>query len=252
MILHGLVRTAVYQDLDYAELYLSRVARFAELEPGPDAALTTAAARHIALWMCYQDTIAVAQQKVRRARMQRVRAEAKAKPGQLLDVREYLHPQLDEITDTLPAGLGQSLRDSPLFRAVVARVTKRGMTLNTTSVFGYTLLTTLARLRPTRPRSLRFGHEQAAIERWLAEALEVAREDPDLGREILQCQQVLKGYGATWAHGSESFAKLMGAAQSLRGSSGAAQRIAQLRAAALADENGAALRAALEGASVAG
>ena len=57
--------------------------------------------------MCYQDTIQVAVQKTRRARMERVRAEAKAKPDQLLEVREFLHPQIDEITDTLPTLLGR-------------------------------------------------------------------------------------------------------------------------------------------------
>ena len=37
MILHGLVRTAVYQDRAYAERYLERVARFAAVEPDPTA-----------------------------------------------------------------------------------------------------------------------------------------------------------------------------------------------------------------------
>ncbi len=50
MILHGLVRTAVYQNLDYAERYLSRVTRFAEVDPDATGAaqLTTEAGRHIA------------------------------------------------------------------------------------------------------------------------------------------------------------------------------------------------------------
>ncbi|HEY6524652.1 MAG TPA: indolepyruvate oxidoreductase subunit beta family protein, partial [Solirubrobacteraceae bacterium] len=111
MILHGLVRTAVYQDRDYAERYLARVSRFAAVDPDAagSARLTREAARHIALWMCYQDTIQVAMQKTRRARMDRVRAEAKAKPKQLLEVREFLHPQIDEITDTLPTMLGVTL-----------------------------------------------------------------------------------------------------------------------------------------------
>jgi indolepyruvate ferredoxin oxidoreductase beta subunit len=246
MILHGLVRTAVYQDLDYAERYLDRVARFAAIEPDPDgsARLTVEAARNIALWMCYQDTIHVALQKARRARLERVRREAKAKPDQLLDVREYLHPQIDEITDTLPTALGARLRSSPAFQRVVHAITHRGMVLNTSSVVGYTLLTTMARCRPLRPRSLRFGREQEAIERWLGMAVGVAA-DPEFAREIIQCQQVLKGYGSTWAHGADSFEKLMRAADTLVGSSGAAPRLAELRSAALADESGATLDAKL-------
>jgi indolepyruvate ferredoxin oxidoreductase beta subunit len=236
-VLHGLVRTAVYQDLAYAERYLERVLRFAAVDPDGDGAarLTDEAARHIALWMCYQDTIHVALQKTRRSRMQRVRDEAKANPDQLLEVREFLHPQIDEITDTLPTVLGAVLRRSKTFQRLVHSVTHKGMILNTTSVTGYTLLTVLARVRPLRPRSLRFGREQRAIERWITQAL--AADDRELSREILECQRVLKGYGATYAHGSESFEKLMTAARSLSGPDGAA-RLAELREAALADEHG--------------
>jgi indolepyruvate ferredoxin oxidoreductase, beta subunit len=240
MILHGLVRTAVYQDLDYAERYLARVARVAAAEPESDgeARLTVEGARHIALWMCYQDTIAVAMQKTRLARMQRVRREAKAKDDQLLEVREFLHPQIDEITDTLPTALGWTLRRSKTFQRLVHRFTHKGMILNTTSVRGYTLLSTMARVRPMRPRSLRFGREQKAIESWMDEALTVAATDPELALEMIRCQGVLKGYGATWEHGAESFATLMDAARRLTGSHGAAQRLATLREAALADEDG--------------
>ncbi|HTU95117.1 MAG TPA: indolepyruvate oxidoreductase, partial [Solirubrobacteraceae bacterium] len=73
-----------------------------------------------------------------------------------------------------------------------------------------------------------------------------------LASEIVQCQGVLKGYGATWAHGSESFTKLMAAARTLQGAPDAAERLAALRTAALADEDGAALDAALGGAALTG
>jgi indolepyruvate ferredoxin oxidoreductase beta subunit len=246
MILHGLVRTAVYQDLPYAERYLARVTRFAEVEPDPNGAarLTLEAARHVALWMCYQDTIQVALQKTRRARMERVRKEAKAKRNQVLEVHEFLHPQIDEITDTLPTALGATLRRSRLFQRLVHKVTHKGMILNTTSLFGYTVLTTMARCRPLRPRSLRFGREQVAVDAWIEQALAVA-DDGDLAREIVECQQVLKGYGATYAHGSESFEKLITAARSFAGSADAAARLSALRSAALADEHGDALDAQL-------
>jgi indolepyruvate ferredoxin oxidoreductase, beta subunit len=246
MVLHGLVRTSVYQDRAYAERYLARVARFAAIEPdrNGEARMTLEAARHIALWMCYQDTIHVALQKTRRARMDRVRVEAKAKPGQLLEVREFLHPQIDEITDTMPVALGAALRRSRTFQRAVHKVTHKGMILNTTSVVGYSVLTTMARLRPLRPRSLRFEREQKAIDGWIEQALAVA-SDGEFAREVLECQGVLKGYGSTMARGSDSFEKLMAAARTLTGSKDAAARLAELRSAALADEDGAALDARL-------
>jgi indolepyruvate ferredoxin oxidoreductase beta subunit len=244
MILHGLVRTAVFQDRAYAERYLERVARFAAVDPDRDgeARLTQEAARHVALWMCYQDTIQVAMQKVRLRRMERIREEAHVRPNQLVEVREFLHPQVDEIVDTMPTWLGHPLARSRLFRRLVRTATREGMILNTSSVVGYTLLTTMARVRPLRPRSVRFVREQAAIERWIGQALEAARSDPALACEIVACQRVLKGYGSTYEHGGESFATLMDAARSLAGSDRAAARLADLRDAALADEDGAALR----------
>ncbi|WP_320669775.1 indolepyruvate oxidoreductase subunit beta family protein [Patulibacter defluvii] len=247
MVLHGLVRTAVYQDASYAERYLERVGRFAAADPerDGDARLTREAARHVALWMCFQDIIQVAQQKTRRARMDRIRKEAKAKPDQLLQVHEYLHPQFDELTDSMPSGLAKRVRKSRIVRRIVQAVTRQGMILNTTSVLGYTQLSLLARMRPLRPRTLRFEREQQAIDRWMDLALGAAPLDPELAREIVECQGVLKGYGATYEHGSESFAKLMEAAAELTGQAGAAERLAELRAAALADEHGRELEAKL-------
>ncbi|TQC47315.1 indolepyruvate oxidoreductase subunit beta family protein [Rhodococcus sp. WS4] len=247
MILHGLVRTAVYQNLDYAERYLSRVTRFAEVDPDATGAarLTTEAARHIGLWMCYQDTIQVAMQKTRQARMERIRTEARAEPNQLVQVREYLHPQIDEITDTMPSRLGARMHRSKWFQRLVGAITHKGMILNTSSVHGYTMLSTMARLRPLRPRSLRFVREQAAIEEWIDHALRAAAVDADLGREIVECQRVLKGYGATYEHGGDSFGKLMSAAGALVGSPNAVSQLAELRDAALADEDGARLDAKL-------
>lgn len=247
MILHGLVRTAMYQNLGYARLYLARVAKFASVDPDAAGAarLTVEAARHLALWMCYQDTIQVALQKVRKHRMTRIRDEARAEPDQLVHVREYLHPQVDEITDTMPAWLGATLRRSKGFRRVVDKTTHQGMIVNTSSITGYTALSVMARVRPLRPRSLRYHREQAAIEQWMAAALAVAPEDAELAREIVECQRVLKGYGATYEHGSDSFAKLMRAADTIAGQADAAARLARLRDAALADEDGATLRVAL-------
>ena len=252
MLLHGLERTAVYQDVEYAERYLSRVSRLAAVDSDAEGAarLTSEGARHVALWMCYQDTIHVALQKTRQARLDRVRAEARAEQDQLIQVREFLHPQLDEITDTMPSRLGKRLADSKTFRKLVHKATHKGMVLNTTSVSGYTMLTTMARMRPLRPRSLRFVREQDAIESWLSLALELAPGDYDLACEVIECQKVLKGYGATHQHGSESFDKLMGAARSLAGTPDAAARLAQLRSAALADEDGSTLQAGLVAADI--
>lgn len=251
-VLHGLVRTGLYQDLEYARRYLDRVRTVAAFDPdrSGDARLTTEAGRHLALWMCYQDTIHVALQKTRQRRLERVRDEAGATRAQVTQVREYLHPQAEEITDTLPYRLGKILRRSTAFTRTVDRVTRDGMVLDTTSVPGYTMLSTMARMRPLRPRSLRFVEEQRAIEGWLSQVLDTAQDDTDLATEIVLCQQVLKGYGATYAHGNDSFALLTGAARALRGRPDGAATLARLRSAAQSDEDGAELREQLAGANL--
>ncbi|MEI4279983.1 indolepyruvate oxidoreductase subunit beta family protein [Klenkia terrae] len=246
MLLQGIVRTAVYQDTAYTDRYLDRVARVVPLDPEDAAGLVTETARHAALWMTYQDTIHVAHQKIRRRRLAGVRAEAGAEDDtQLVDVKEYLHPQVEEITDTLPTALGRRLAASKGFAKVVGKVTRDGIVVNTTGIVGYSMLWTMAHGRPLRPRSLRFGREQEAIDAWLDHAVRLGATDPALAREVVECQRVLKGYGATHEHGRESFALLMEAVDAFTGSDDDAARLARLRTAALADEDGATLRAAL-------
>jgi len=245
MLLQGLTRTAVYQDTAYTDRYLDRVARVVPLDPEDAEGLVTETARHAALWMTYQDTIHVAHQKIRRRRIEGVRAEAGAEGDQLVDVKEYLHPQADEITDTLPTALGRRLAASKRFTDVVGKVTRDGLVVNTTGIVGYSMLWTMAKARPLRPRSLRYGREQEAIDAWLDRAVRVGATDPALAREVVECQRVLKGYGATHEHGRKSFTLLMQAVDGFDGAPDDAARLARLRTAALADEDGAALRAAL-------
>jgi indolepyruvate ferredoxin oxidoreductase beta subunit len=247
MLLRGAQRTALYQDVGYTDRYLDRVARLARHERQPDGAarLTAEAARHVALWMCYQDTIQVALQKIRRERLRKVRQEARAGEDALMQVREFLHPQVEELTDTMPTALGRRLAASRWFARAVHVVAHKGMVVNTTSITGFTTLAALARLRPLRPRSLRFGREQAAIEGWLDLTDAQAALDYDLACEIVMCERVLKGYGQTHHHGTESFTVLMQAARDLAGRPDAASTLARLRTAALADEDGSRLNAEL-------
>ena len=250
MVVRGAVRTAVYQSPKYTDLFLDRAERFIPFEQGRDddsAELSLEVARHTALWMCYQDTIHVAQQKVRTRRLEGVRKEAKAGEGQLTQIREYLHPQVDEIADTLPTALGRWLTNTKFVANTINKVTRNGIILNTTSVFGFSLLRMLAGFRPMRPRSLRYGREQEAIESWLGIVHGVAETDYDLACEVTKAARVLKGYGKTHAHGEESFEKLMCVVPSILGRDDAAKTMHGLIEAALKDEDGVALDQALAG-----
>ena len=62
--------------------------------------------------MAYDDVIRVADLKTRATRFERVRQEVGARPDQLVYTTEFMHPRLEEICGTLPAGLGRWLENS--------------------------------------------------------------------------------------------------------------------------------------------
>ncbi|MDB6002731.1 MAG: putative indolepyruvate oxidoreductase subunit [Rhizobacter sp.] len=241
LIAAGVARVMDYQDVAYAQQYLDRVGRIAR---HADAALTEEFARHLSLWMTYEDTIRVADLKTRGARFERVRKEVKANDQQLLAINEFMHPRFQEICETMPAGLGRWLMNSGLPKRLVSRFTTEGRVIRTSSLGGYMLLYTLAGLRRWRRSTLRFVHENERIEQWISRVDKVAATDTALALEIAQCQRLVKGYSDTLERGTRNFEVLMTAAGKLSGP-GAAATLSDLREAALADEFGNKLQATL-------
>jgi indolepyruvate ferredoxin oxidoreductase beta subunit len=245
----GVVRLADYQDIGYAVEFLDRLAPLLQFEHarGPaDPELLRETARHLALWMSYEDTIRVADLKTRRSRFERVGGEVRLAPGQLLGIAEFMHPRVEEIADTLPAGLGRWLLGSGPARRFVGRFTRTGRTVRTSSVRGYLLLYGVASLRRWRRATLRFAGEHARIDAWLRAIVACAAHDYPLAVEIARCQRLVKGYGDTHQRGSRSFGRLLAALPVLRQRPDAARRLAALAQAALADEHGVQLDAALQ------
>jgi indolepyruvate ferredoxin oxidoreductase beta subunit len=168
----------------------------------------------------------------------------RADPGQLVAIDEYLHPRLQEICETLPAPIGRWLERPGWARRLVERLTERGRVVTTSSLSGFMLLYAIAGLRRFRRASLRFAVEDARIEAWLAEITRLAATHPALAIEVAQCQRLVKGYGETHERGWKSFTTLM-AVVGRAGAALAPATLAELREAALADERGLALNAAL-------
>jgi indolepyruvate ferredoxin oxidoreductase beta subunit len=245
LITEGVRRLIDYQDPAYAALYLDRLAGVQALPGDGTGALLRDAARHLALWMAYEDTVRVADLKTRGSRFERVRAEVRLQAGQQIAIQEFMHPRIEEICDTLPAGLGRWLARPHALHRLVARFTRQGRTVSTSSLRGFLLLWGLARLRGLRRGSLRFQHENARIEQWLAQIAETAAFNPALASEVARCQRLVKGYGDTHARGLANYQLLMQAVRRA-GPALAPAALCALREAALADEHGHALRAALQ------
>lgn len=235
----GVARTADYQDPAYAQEYLDKLRPIAALDKQTDDAhLLQETARHLALWMSFEDTVRVAELKIRPSRFERVRQEHKPQPGQLLRINEFFHPRPEEIADTLPAGLGNWLLRTGWARRLLERHTRKGRVIRSNQLGGFLLLYTVAAMRGMRRRSLRYQREQALITDWLKAIAAHAPKDYALACEIAACQNLVKGYGDTHARGLANYRSIMSALPSLAGRSDAAARLAELRQAALADEQG--------------
>jgi indolepyruvate ferredoxin oxidoreductase beta subunit len=234
---HAVVRLADYQDVAYASEYLDRLA---PLRACGDALLEETA-RHLALWMSYEDAVRVADLKTRASRFERVAAEVRLAPGQQLAIGEYLHPRTEEIADVLPAGLGRWLLATRWARAGVDRLCRRGRVVTTSSLRGYLLLAAVASLRRWRRRSLRHATEHARIDAWLADIGRLATAQPALALEVARLQRLVKGYGDTHARGWARYERLRSELPMLAQQPDGARRLNELARAALADEDGAAL-----------
>jgi indolepyruvate ferredoxin oxidoreductase beta subunit len=244
-----------YQDADYVRDFLARLKLIQDSErqygDGSDRLLSETA-RQLALGMAYEDTIRVADLKIRASRFARVREEAQVADGQILEIAEFFHPRTQEIADTLPAGAGRWLMRTGWARRLLDRATRKGKVIKTTSVGGFLLLYALSQLKPLRRRSMRFAAEQAALTDWLDLVAETARSDYALALQVARMRSLVKGYGDTHERGRAKFDRLAALVPRLHGQDNSGTRLEGLIKAALAEEGDDALDtaiAALDGVS---
>ena len=189
IVRQALVRLVDYQDRRYADRYLESLGPYV----AGDAETAAHVARYLALWMTYEDAIRVADLKTRASRFTRIRAEAKT-PGAVVDVTDYLKPDLDEIYGILPYALVAPFarwaeRRWPHGRPALAQHVR------TTTVLGYLRVWLLGRLRGLRPISYRAHQERLRMAQWLSAVQRCAGWDAALAREVAHAGQLVKGYG---------------------------------------------------------
>jgi indolepyruvate ferredoxin oxidoreductase beta subunit len=252
----GWTRLRDYQDVDYARLYLRRLARVLAAESGSAAgqrgefAVTRETARVLALWMAFDDIVRVADLKCRAGRFARVRREVAAKDGDIVRIVDYFRPGMAEFSGLLPAFLARRMlawdrrrqaRGKPAFSFALH--------LRTDSVHGYAVLRTLAGLRGLRRHGARYAQEQSLIECWLGAVETAVRSDWTLGHEVALCGRLIKGYGATNDRSKGNLRHILDQLASGGSFATSAQRAAairQARDAALVDEGGQALDRVLQ------
>ena len=247
----GYQRLLDYQGCAYADLYLQRLQAVLTAENTGDPVQTHAhaasreAARWLALWMAFDDIVRVADLKSRASRWQRVVAEVKAQPGELLRVYDHFKPGVPELAALLPNALAK-----PLLRWQARRLQHGqepwalALKIGSHSVLGLLALRTLASLKWLRPHGSRFQQEQQDIEAWLQAVQAGLQEDWGLGAALARCGQLIKGYGSTNERAKRNLQHIVThlASPALNPSAvWRAQAIEQARTAALQDEEGVAL-----------
>lgn len=211
----GVARLIDYQDAAYATLYLDRLEPILALDREAGGAatgyrLTRETGRQLALWMSFEDLIRVADLKTRNSRFDRVRQEAGALKDDLLVVREYMKPGLEELCSLLPPRAALRLQQWDEKRSAKHGRKKNlalQLQLKSSSVFGFLLLRAIGCLKPRRKYTSRYQSEQVLMERWLGaiRRLGFAVQDLELAFEIAQCARLVKGYGETRRDGIKQF-----------------------------------------------
>lgn len=208
MVRLGEERCLDYQDQAYADTYREMVRD--AIGPAPlteaQAQVWIEAVRHLALWMCYEDVIRVADLKTRPQRFARVREEARAGEGDLVYVTEHFKPGVDEVASVMPRWLGLRLLK---WAAGSGKSSLHwGLHIRSTSLWGYLMLRFLARLRPWRRGSLRFSQEHAAMTTWWATMRQLVPVSAEMSLALAGLPQVLKGYGDTQLRGRQNYERL--------------------------------------------
>ncbi|MCA8888164.1 MAG: indolepyruvate oxidoreductase subunit beta family protein [Parvularculaceae bacterium] len=249
-IREGLKRTVDFQDVRYAEEYLDRLREIYRLDGAHggdrrDFLLTQLAAKHLALWMTYEDTIRVADLKTRSSRFSRFREDVCAEDGQIVDVREFVHPRVEEFCDILPPPVAIFILNNQFARGIVKALLGDGRRVSTTKLRGFVPLYFIASLRPIRRASHRHRVEQLRIDAWLSTIEDVAATDYALALSLVRMQRLIKGYGDTHERGLGNFNKIMAALPAIQSTADSAGAVEDLVDAALQDEDGVALQASL-------
>ena len=230
---HCVGRLADYQDARYGAEFLERVGEILPLDDEKRGyRLAQAAAKGLALWMSFEDTIRVADLKTRRARRERLRAEASLQTGQVMRVTEFLKPRVEEICGTLPRPIGAALLASAAGRKLIGKFTGPRRIVST-NVGGYLLLRGIAGLRFMRRRTLRYHQEHAAIQEWFDLVKECAQSDYDLACEVALSQELASGYGDTFARGQNNLNAVLAQARSSMAQPSAAEQLRAMREAVL-------------------
>jgi indolepyruvate ferredoxin oxidoreductase beta subunit len=207
---------------------------------------TIEAAKYVANAMAYDDVIRVADLKTRMSRFRRIENEMAAGPDKILRLTEFMHPRIEEVCGTIPAGVGAFILKREKLVSALNRVVNKGRHVRTDTIRWFLALYAVAALRRFRRGTLRHRLETEHLEDWLRTAVETLRSDYALAVEVLRCRRLVKGYSHTHERGRSKYDRVLSALSVLQGRPDAAEWLHRLIEAALKDEEGVMLDGALK------
>ena len=238
----GVKKLNDYQDFEYAQQYIDELKLVLALDNADSGyQLTRETARHLALWMGYEDTARVAQLKTQQLRQAKIRDEVKADAGQIVHVTEYFAPRLEELCQPLPGGLARAILGSELCRKLAKPLTK-GKRFRTDTILSFSMMRMMAASRRWRRISFSYAEEHERINAWLEQIKSYAVDDLAAATEIAKCARIVKGYGKTRERGSQQIEDIIGTLKNQRRNS---IEIQALKKAALADDDNTEFKQAL-------
>lgn len=247
----GLKKVVDWQDPAYGGEYLDRLVALHALDRDAgglahDYAFTQKAAKYLANAMTYDDVVRVADLKTRASRFERVRKEVGAKAEQIVYTTEYMHPRMEEVVGTLPAGFARWLMARKGLYSGLDRLVNKGRRVKTGTLFWFAGLYFVSALKPMRRSMLRHGIEMEHIAAWLDLATGVLPVNYGLATAILGARRLIKGYSDTHSRGEAKFDRVLSAVPLLASRADGGEWLQRLIQAALADEAGKTLDGALK------
>ena len=184
-------RLIEYQGAAYAKLYADRLRRFVG-KHGVDDAMFGEIARLMAMRMCYEDPIRIAQLKL---------AELKTDTGaprgpSADDVRKF---RLDELVDVLPAVVAEPVLDALEWAGWLHK--RISIRFSNANWWGIRRLKIEASLRRWRRFSVRYSRERVWVERWLHMIDRSLTKQPAAASAMVQSATMVQGYGASYRWG---------------------------------------------------
>ena len=169
-----------------------------------------------------------------------------ATTDQVVEIRDFFKPRVEEICGVLPHWLGAALLKSGAARRLIGLATG-GKQLPTNHISVFLLLRGLAGLRRFRRGTYMHQCETSRINNW-SEAVLDRKYSSELALVLAQAGALIKGYGATRERGYNQVEQMLARAADLAPQS-APEHIRALTEAALADDSNAAFQRLLESAA---